>query len=287
MVVGGHPTQANNDVELIDLSGQDRTCRKPENYPYAEEGSLGAYFEGKAIICGGHNYPATYVPDCYYYNPEIGNWNKTSSMTEDRAYAASTVVQGQWWITGGHKDSIEDLSSTEYLPRSSTNFIPFQNLPVPRMHHSLVTMDSNRVMLIGGANPSRDTFIFDVNEHTWTDGPRLNSDRERSPAGIVTFPNGTQMITVVSGSVEQTSEFMNLDENRWHYGPDLPYHISNAASIQLENTFLIIGGQNWTSYLDSIWMFDPNTENWSQLEQKLTTVRVYTKAAFLVPDEFC
>ena len=52
MLIGGG--EAVNDVELVDLSGQLRTCDKPSNVPVNMDwGQEGAFFDGQAIVCGG------------------------------------------------------------------------------------------------------------------------------------------------------------------------------------------------------------------------------------------
>ena len=73
--------------------------------------------------------------------------------------------------------------------------------------------------------------------------------------------------------------------NDWHFGTDLPYVIYGGATVQLNNTFLIVGGFNGT-YLDTIWTFDVVAEGWTLLNEHLTIGREFT-AAFLVPDDFC
>ena len=59
--------------------------------------------------------------------------------------------------------------------------------------------------------------------------------------GIVTFPNGTEMVVVAGGGSEQGTEFLTIDGNDWHFGPDLPENIFCGASVQLENTLMIVG----------------------------------------------
>ena len=49
MVVGGYPSFALDDVELIDSSGQESVCRKPENYPIPNVGSVCAYFQHRQL----------------------------------------------------------------------------------------------------------------------------------------------------------------------------------------------------------------------------------------------
>ena len=77
-----------------------------------------------------------------------------------------------------------------------------------------------------------------------------------------------------------------VDENNWHYGPEFSYELFGASSVQLENTFLIVGGGFVTGFSDIIWMFDVESEDWIALNQTLETARCYS-TAFLVPDEFC
>lgn len=63
------------------------------------------------------------------------------------------------------------------------------------------------------------------------------------------------MVTVAGGSIEQTTEFLNLEEYLWHYGSNLPYGLQDGASVQLENTFMNVegGGTNGTTTkLDTI-----------------------------------
>ena len=51
MVVGGHPNY--NQVQMIDLSGQDLNCPQFPNYFGADYGSVGTYIKDKVMVCGG------------------------------------------------------------------------------------------------------------------------------------------------------------------------------------------------------------------------------------------
>ena len=263
-------------MELIDLSGQGRTCQKPEDFPGAEYGSVGAYFQERALVCGG--YP--YTSECYYYNTN-GTWTQGPSMTEARRYAAATMLRGQWWITGGY-NGVNVFSSTELFNSSSNSFVPFVKLPKKRELHTLVSIDENRVMLLGGQNPYVDTYLY--KDGSWIQGPVLSRGRYKSQAGLVTFNNGTKMVVAAGGNNEQSTEFLPVDGEAWHFGPDLPYRIELGASVQLQSTFLIVGGSNGSN-LDTILKFDVEAEEWILLEH-LTNSRKYT-AAFLVPDDYC
>ena len=68
MVVGYDETDdSNHDVEIVDLTGQNKTCRKPANY-YNRCASNGIFFNGKAMVCGGE-YPVT--NKCFEFDAQV------------------------------------------------------------------------------------------------------------------------------------------------------------------------------------------------------------------------
>ena len=69
MVVGGVPNSVNRSVELFDLSGSDLSCPKVAQIPNLSSGSVGAFLDDVALVCGGEN-EATGNPSaqCYTYN---------------------------------------------------------------------------------------------------------------------------------------------------------------------------------------------------------------------------
>lgn len=278
MVLGG--VNGGYDVELIDLTGQGRTCQKPDNYPALPLGSAGAYFEEKVFVCGG--FLATSV--CYSYNQHGRSWTLAPSMTEGRQYFTATIFNDQLWLTGGYKSG-QELASTELFNSNSNEFDSFVNLPVGRAYHNVISIENNKAMLLGGRFSYQDTHIYDGT--SWQNGPTLLRARGESQAGLVTFENGTKIIVAAGGLDEQTTEIFNIDANEWQAGPDLPYLIKRGASVQFENTFLIVGGKDTNSdELDTIWKFDMDTENWALLDVKMQAARSLT-AAFLVPEDFC
>ena len=270
MVVGGSPSDASYDVELIDLTGQERSCTKPNNFPvlYA---SVGTYLDNGAIVCGGNE-----IPLCSNYSQANPNWSKVSATIELRRHAASSFINGHWWVSNGNTSEIFDTSTK--------SFRSYVNLPAFRRQHNIIAIDENTAMLLGGTFTKPDTFIF--RDGSWENGTDMQRGRRQCQAGLVTFPNGTKMVAVAGGHRDHSTEFYEPGRDEWHFGKNLPYIIKEGASVQMENTFLIVGGHNGSGYLDTIWKFDTVQENWALQGQKLNIAR-QTFAAFLVPDEFC
>ncbi len=58
------------------------------------------------------------------------------------------------------------------------------------------------------------------------------------------------------------SEIYNTGTGLWRDGPPLPDHFTVASSVQYEDTFLLVGGQIYGGYLDTIYQYDYNEETW-------------------------
>ncbi len=63
MVVGGFQTR--NKVEVIDLSGNGKSCSSFPDFPMGC-GSVGTFINGKALVCGGQG------RKCYSYSMLVG-----------------------------------------------------------------------------------------------------------------------------------------------------------------------------------------------------------------------
>ena len=281
MVVGGEG--AAYDVELIDLTRRGRTCRKPQDFPGARYGSVGVFFNGKAIVCGGET---STDPDnasrptskCFIYNPRSSGWSQTSSMTIDRSLAKATIMNNYWWVTGGESAN-DDLASTEVLNGIGSIFIANVDLPNEMLEHNIISLGNNQAILLDFGS----SYLY--NGRSWIRGPDFKQGLWNH-AGLVTFPNGTKMVVAAGGIFEKTTGLLSLEKGAWQSAPDLPFFIRDGASVQLENSFLIVGGDNDDDYLNAIVKFDPVIGRWMVMEQKLSTARSQT-TAFLVPDNFC
>ncbi len=110
--------------------------------------------------------------------------------------------------------------------------------------------------------------------------------RRYCQAGLVTYPNGDKGILVAGGIEESSVEFLNLDTLIWEPKQSLPTTIQDGASVPFKSGFLIVGGfSSVGGYLDTIYYYNPNVDQWELMEQRM----IYERdrfAAFLVPDDF-
>ena len=134
-------------IEMIDLSiSGNYQCPNWVNYPISIHGAIGGLLEGIPIICGGSNYAYT-SNKCYKITSKKSDQNVIMSTL--RSNAAGVVINGSTlWITGGKDHNANALSSSEFIQLNRT--MPGPNLPIPLAGHTMVNMDNNLTLFIGG-----------------------------------------------------------------------------------------------------------------------------------------
>ena len=86
---------------------------------------------------------------------------------------------------------------------------------------------------------------------------------------------------------EPNVERFNFDTNSWSYGPhDIPQGLSYGSSLAYKGSFLVLGGQDNVNYDASpdIYLYNPATEDFDLMEQKMQTAR-HSPTAILVGPE--
>ena len=134
-------------IEMIDLSiSGNYQCPNWVNYPIAIFGAIGGLLEGIPIICGGSNFAYT-SNKCYTITSKKSNQDVTMSTL--RSNAAGVVINGSTlWITGGKDHNANVFSSTEFIQENET--MPGPKLPIPLVGHTMVNIDNDLTMVIGG-----------------------------------------------------------------------------------------------------------------------------------------
>ena len=140
-------------------------------------------------------------------------------------------------------------------------------------YHCAVKIDDNRYFFAGGGDSgSNRAFIFDWRDETWTEIDQMLF-RRRGPACGLAGRN--VVVAGGSGFGEVTSEFFNVDTGTWSRGPDLQRSIIFAASVQWQDSFLIVGGYaSSASYLDSIYQFDVLGNGWVLRPERMSIGRM-------------
>ena len=285
MVVGGFPSPAYKQVELVDFSGQNRTCIQPPDFLGADFGSVGTYIDDYVIVCGGADFTGTTPPyddTCWTYSNN--SWSEANSMLDQRyAAAAITLDESHWWVTGTYN---QDIMSTEVYDATTQEFSYSTDLPEKMGFHTLVRINSTHIVVVGNdykAGPSDRTYIYNQETLTFTDGPTQLEARSDCTAGLVTYANQTKAVVVAGGVDSYTSEIWNLDGFSFQPGPIMDNTFEDANSVPFMKSFLIVGDSGGSQEIHT---FDPEIGEFVLLPQRLAIPRSVS-ASFMVPEEYC
>ena len=208
-------------------------------------------------------------------------------MSETKGLMASVVMDnGLWYITGGatgnsfrpNSDFIEIYTPGEGFSISPTR------LPVQCAYHSLVALNSTHLFFVWYA----ETHILDTVSGIWTqvDPPRAQGDR--GVAALIEKASGEKEVVYVGGYLrDDATEIFSLETLSWRDSTPFPSEIRYTTAVPQGKTFLVVGGyiSNTASDLDTIYRFDPDSESWELLPQRLEETRS-DFPAFYVPEDF-
>ena len=113
--------------------------------------------------------------------------------------------------------------------------------------------------------------------------------RSLAQAGVVTRSDGTQEVVVAGGlpiPTSDTVEIFSFETGSWRSAENnLPSSNHDGASVPYGDTFLIVGGYDTFTEIDTILKYNPDEEFFETLPQHLLygTARM---AAMLVPDNY-
>ena len=100
LVVAGYNSGDMDNVESLALDEDPRNCQDLPDYPIVVHGTTGSFLDGTVKVCGGL-LDSLHISQCFEFNPVDGTWKDGGSMSENRLYAASSIIDGVWFITGG------------------------------------------------------------------------------------------------------------------------------------------------------------------------------------------
>ena len=266
MVVGGLQSSRFGTIvrtvaaEALDLENEDTNCPSLPDYPVALSDSGSSYINGVVRVCGGSDTSYDMYDSCYSFDFDDNKWVAMESMIDRRGEFGSSVIGNEWFLTGGRGTDeygfLTDVIATEIWTESS-GFVPGPELPLELWSHCQLTINDTHVFLADmtrGFSP----YILDWEEKEYQELRHKLPDYTRySPACGLLSPDGYAQSIVIAG--DGTSDILSLDTMTWSTGPDLPINHERMTSVQLSDTFALVGGYNENTEMleDSILIFDP------------------------------
>ena len=158
--------------------------------------------DGRILLVGGQDNSAAYISLGEIYDPAVGQFSVTASMTVPRhAPEAILLPDGKVLVTGGlTKDSVGVLNTAEIYDPVSESFTATGSMASRRVNHRMVPTADGKVLVIGGADasfaPIASTEVYDPVTGVFSPGPALS--QPRAAASVVVL--GTGGVLVAGGN---------------------------------------------------------------------------------------
>ena len=216
LVIGGKSGKSTKLSPVIINVEEDGTiiveeCGNGEGYNFREY-PVGNFLNGSLVLCG--------ESDCMVF--ENTGLRKFDFIESGRKYASLIKLnESHLWITGGNTYPWQEKSSTEIININGAQM--GINLPFTVYNHCMLKFSQNKALLIGGnqneTTRSQKTWIIDLVDFNFTEGPSLIKGRQRHVCGKLNDEFGNEIIVVVGGKYENSVEVLNatlIDE--WKLG---------------------------------------------------------------------
>ena len=287
LVAGGCSPSAQcseSSAEYLDLCDDSSdTCSAPPDLPQNSNNGVSlTTAEGNPLFCGGQSLPG----ECYELVPEDNTWVEGPQLLGQRTNSAFTKLSdGRWWILSGQ--ATNDQFSSEYYDDGRFTIGP--TLPTEGYETCspcAVEVDENRIFY---GNKLGWLYVVNQNQFRPTNNPML-FESCGAACGSATKADGSKIIVVAGGNDNgRTDRVQILDPvfETWTEGPRMPYPLINAALVETEDSFLVIGGTGEPSYQDTVFEFDPIGMTWILREETLSLQRTYPFASALDKSRVC
>ena len=287
MVIGGRGS-SDRAVEVVSLDPENplpECLTSLADLPFKLDGGSGAALsDGTPLACSSHN------STCFKYKAEDDSWYATGDMIDERENAGYTFNNAMGLVMAGGQGPGNAGMNVEST-NDGSKFQPLTPLPNTNYYHCLVSIDDSTLVSIGGDIAGRKVYIYRSSTNNWFEVASLSISRRGHSCGVVDGPDGKEVV-VVGGAVggdefDRTDrvEIYSVSKGTWTEGTPFPHTIDDAASVQFNGTFMVVGGyvEEQGDTDNRIYEYVPSTRTWRLLPVTLKRSYQY-HTAFMVPE---
>ena len=236
------------------------------------EDAVGAFVDGKPIVCGG-----IFTANCYNYDFDSQEWESSSPMDAKIKGASSNMVdRSTWWVAGG-SDLSGSLSTSVLYKNGSWSEGP--RLPFATSNHCMVQVNSTHFLLLGGDGQS-EAWFMNWPDQKWTQTTNMAGGRTGAACGKA----GGDKVVVGGGGFfdDPRSEIFDTRTQTWSPLESVPgggnIFMYFSDTVQVDDSFLVVGGYerpvgHLKDYTGRIYRFDLETLQWRLRTETLATPR--------------
>ena len=206
-----------------------------------------------------------------------GTWKVHSTLNAERVWHSAVTTQTATFVFGGGISN----KTYEYLPKDSTTWLMGKTeLPGPGFENGCaITVKSDQeIWLIGGDGIGMRILCFDVVSHTFQVLPfQLNVEREGHRCAFI--PNTNKIMITGGGNVDFLDSTEVLDTEHGSVTLASPMnckrvnHGMGVVTINDENKLAVFGGFDGRTRLDSVELYNTESEKWEMTDLKLSEAK--------------
>lgn len=201
------------------------------------------------------------------YDPRNDRWHARQPLPVPRHHAAAaTLPENTVIITGGAEGRSGWSPTTDVWLFDFDGWREGPALPEGRYGHAMVAIDDT-AYVIGGEGGSASTLVFSFSDGTWSAGAQLPVARDHLGAAV---RDGE--IWAIGGRTDEVLTRVDIydpEADSWREGPSLPAPTSGAAVVALDDTIVVVGGEDPATFgggmVDQAWRLSADGSSWESL----------------------
>ena len=272
IVAGGYDGSSRDGSSSLDFLAGDLGMKQLPDLPHRISASSMVAHNGTILLCGGWDNS----DKCFQFQLDHGTWKKHSTLNMERALHSIVATQETTFIFGGSCSR----TTYEYLPKDSTKWlIGKTEIPLGLRSGCAVTVKSEQeIWLIGGWRNGRRILSFNVNDHTFQVLPfKLNLRRQGHRCAFI--PNTNKIMITGGDNVGylDSTEIIDSEDGSVTMGSPMNSrrsgHGMSVVTINEKDRLAVFGGFDGRSLLNSVELYNTETEKWEISDFKLSGAR--------------
>lgn len=235
--------------------------------------------DGRVLVTGGRAAGGALAPPtatAELFDPATETWAPTGSMSQARVGHTATLLEDGTVLVAGGGNSDDGTDTSEvYDPGTGTWTATPGRMAGSRTGHTATLLPSGKVLVVGGGRGSRrsSSELYDPPSRTWA---RTEGDLGQPRHSHTATDLGMGRVLVVGGSSSPTtSELYDPGSGTWQAaGGTMEFGRANHTATPLPGgRVLVAGGGTDNAGTDTSEVFDPTSESWAVLDDKLSVPR--------------
>ena len=264
--ISGIIVAGGDESSVVDYIFRDQGIKQLPNLPLNIKDSSMAAHNGTVLLCGGRNNEKQSLQ----WNH--GTWKEHSTLNLKRVRHSAVTTKIATFIFGGDYSD----KTYEYLPKDSTKWIMGKTeIPEGFTYGCAITVKSEEeIWLIGGVRNKKRILSFYLKDHTFQVLPfQLNVERYGHRCAFIPNTNKIMITGGYSDGTLDSAEMLNTGDGSVTMASPMNSkrnsHGMGVVTVNGEDRVAVFGGHDGGNELDSVELYNTQTERWEMTESKL------------------